>query len=230
MNPFSSCFVRSECNHYRFAADDSNDQALREQCFSAIAQAFERSQRIAIIGPHGTGKSTLLHDLHPELASRFRSIDWLRLTNEPAFTRRLFREFLQSLLRTNASSSRCLVIDGYEQLNWFERMRLKRLASVSRHGVIITSHRDQRGFVTAHRTAWNHEISRRLTAEKLNGLPSNMQSKLLASYLDKVNDQRTGSLNLRELWFMMYDEAERLRKVSGSYSPQNDPYHDACSS
>ncbi len=230
MNPFSSCFVRPDVNAYRFATDDERDQRLRDQCFTAMTQAIERFRRIAIIGPHGTGKSTLLNHLQPVLASRFRFIEWLKLSNDPATTRRAVRDFLQRMLDAEPSSSPCIIIDGFEQLNWLERTRLNRLAKRIGLNVVITSHIDQRGFVTVHRTAWNHEISQHLTAEKLSGLPGDIQSMLFASYQSKVNKLQTGSLNLRELWFIMYDEVERLRKVPDSHLPQNASYRDVCSS
>ncbi len=202
---------------------------MRQEFLTLLARVLVQDRHVAIVGPHGTGKSTLLSNLQPYLEKKFRCIEWLRLANDPSATRCAVRDYLHRLRGLMPLRKSCLVIDGYEQLSWLQRLRLKRLATSKRCGVVITSHADQSGFVTIHRTAWNDQVAERLTAEKLSDLPTTLRTQLFASYLIKVNDLRNHQLNLRELWFMMYDDVERLRKNPRSLSTANAPNCDVCS-
>src|SRR5690554_1857511 len=75
-NPFSTRFVRPDQSVYRFAPGE-NVNSVTSRVF---AQLSSRGTA-AIIGPHGTGKSTLLHTLVPRLEPLFSAVDWIRLSS-----------------------------------------------------------------------------------------------------------------------------------------------------
>lgn len=97
------------------------------------------SWRGAVVGPHGSGKSTMLRGL----AERLRQLgDWppahsLQLGAEPE--RRLARDQLAALLAA-ARRGEFLMIDGAEQIGPFTWCRIRRAAR-SAVGLVITSHR-----------------------------------------------------------------------------------------
>src|SRR5690606_7920124 len=121
----------------------------------------------------------------------------------------------------------CLVIDGFEQLPWRVRQRL---IWRSRRGVVpwrprnrhvpscpcllVTAHRPQFGVRTVHRTAWNAELVKSLTAEKLCSLPESERQTMLRLAEQRAARLAQGRLvdrNVRDYWFSLYDEYERLR-------------------
>jgi len=74
-NPFSSRFVRPGSIAYRFSGDW--DEAT---VGGQLLQWSTRNFAASIVGPHGTGKSTLLHTLAPYLATAGYELLWFRLS------------------------------------------------------------------------------------------------------------------------------------------------------
>lgn len=91
--------------------------------------------RAAIVGPHGTGKTTLLEDLAPRLRSRGLEPIFLRLdSSEPRLSE-------QQWLKVGRSQpGQILLLDGAEQLPAIHWMRFRRRARKA-GGLLITTHR-----------------------------------------------------------------------------------------
>ena len=134
-NPFATCFTRPGAIAYRFAETSVEDIVDR---FASLGWRGE------IVGPHGTGKSTLVCTLERELAQRSRRVIKFRLS---AGERRLPVFDPQQL-----GPSTVIIIDGYEQLSWWSRLRLSRLCHSYRCGLLVTSH-EPTGLPTLARTS-----------------------------------------------------------------------------
>lgn len=228
-NPFSTRFVRPDQTAYRFAQGEN----LHSFTTRLLAQLSSRGTA-AIIGPHGTGKSTLLHTLLPRLEQVFSAVHWIRLdsaTDAVAELRQRQREF-RSRDRQSAAASRCLVIDGFEQLPWVARQRLvyqtlrwRQAAFRNRHGqppqgqppqdcLLVTAHRPQLVVATLYRTNWDDTIVRSMTEEKLEGLPWRERVTMLRAaerHAVMINHSESLHRSVRDYWFALYDEYERLR-------------------
>jgi hypothetical protein len=120
-----------------------------------LARWQERQRRGAIIGPHGTGKTTLLESVEPRLREQGLDTRFLRLNTEQ-------RELAPGLLNQICASltpSVVLLLDGAEQMSalawrWF-LWRTRRAG-----GLLITTH--QAGRLP---TVWECRTSATLLAE-----------------------------------------------------------------
>ncbi|MCC9641040.1 ATP-binding protein [Rhodopirellula sp. JC740] len=228
-NPFSSRFTRPGVLAYRYRAV-ANDAAVeskgRGDFVARWIQTLRRNRFGLIVGPHGTGKSTLLHDVTPELQSEFPGGQWVQLTGDPRagfFERWLSRrENARAVLRVQrqVAPGGVLVVDGGEQLWSWARFRLRRRIRTAQQFCLMTAHRDLAGFVTIHRTEANENVIRELLRELLKQHPAAEScfqidsrdpgrlilrlpdgSKQIVA-LDQVTD-------VRELWSQLYDVVGR---------------------
>ena len=110
-NPFATCWTRPGAIAFQFPADES-----AEQLVARLAAANWRGE---IVGPHGSGKSTLVATLQPQLAAAGCSIAAITLRKGQ---RRIPAAFVR---RSLAAARPLIVIDGYEQLSWPSRLFLR---------------------------------------------------------------------------------------------------------
>lgn len=127
-NPFST--DRLQQIRYRFQ-DCSWEQLL---------QRLEKMKyRGAIIGPQGTGKTTLLEDLEPKLRDLGFTPMRLRLTEQAP----RFSPVMQQMLDSRITSRHILLFDGSEQMGWMAWNRF-RWRHREAGGLIITRNRSGR--------------------------------------------------------------------------------------
>lgn len=125
-NPFAS--HRIESLAFRLPAGQSRE--------SLLARLADLQFRAAIVGPEGTGKTTLLDELADRLAAPGRRICRARL-------RPGRRHFEPGELPPADDSTALLLLDGAEQLGCLAWWRLKR-RSRRWAGLLVTSHRPGR--------------------------------------------------------------------------------------
>lgn len=126
-NPFSTRFIRPGAIDYLFPPGISAE---------TLADRLQQQQwRGSLIGPHGSGKSSLLAALIPVLENRGRHIIWQQLQGGQ---RRLDWPALQT---RNWTSHTLLVIDGYEQLSLWQRTLLGLRCWRRCTGLLVTAHR-----------------------------------------------------------------------------------------
>jgi hypothetical protein len=226
-NPFSTRFVRPDQSTFRFS-----EGKTAQSVAARLSELLMRRGTAAIIGPHGTGKSTLVHTLIAQLEHAFASVDRIQLSSAidcRAELQQWQREKRLTGPPKSLKEARCLVIDGFEQLDWITRRRLiwqaMRWQSTSlgirfgqpRRCLLLTAHRPQLGVSTFYRTGWDETIVRQLTQEKLAHLsrPERLSMFRAADrHVAAWNQLPTASRNVRDYWFALYDQYEQLRAPS----------------
>jgi hypothetical protein len=242
VNPFSTRFVRPDQTLYRFAGDDD-----AEAVANRLTELLLRRGVAAIVGPHGTGKSTLVHTLLPMVRSVFSDVHRIQFSSasDNAAVLRQWQLHQQQWRAkqphsADSQSTLCLVLDGFEQLHWLERQRLiwqttrwprasrrvSRICSRSPY-LLLTSHRPQLGVTTFHETQWDESIVQQLTCEKLRVLPLPERLLMLRIAEREAEAMKAGSMSdrsVRDYWFTLYDEYERLRRgVAAMRGIENHP-------
>jgi hypothetical protein len=183
-NPFSASRIRPGAVEFLFGEGDS------------IAACLVRLSRNGgwgqIRGPHGSGKSTLLCALVPRLEESGRRVVQFTLQDR----QRSLPVSPAELDEWDQSTQ--VIIDGFEQLSWINRWRIKRFCRRRGCGLLITTHRDL-GFPDVTVTAPTVELAHRIAARLLDGWPGLIQSEdVEKSFAEHGGD-------LRETFFALYD-------------------------
>ncbi|MFK8112233.1 MAG: AAA family ATPase [Rubripirellula sp.] len=208
-NPFCTRFVRPGTLDYQFSlATASLPAAEQTENLEQLAAQIQKHQIALIVGPHGTGKTTLLHSLGSVLDNLFTNVSSVQLLlplRQGFFarlehSRRIARAV--NLQQASLPDRGLLIIDGAEQLSSFNISSIRRRAK--RHGqfVLATSHEPLRGFHVIHQTEMDQAIVQQLTEQLLSDMPSGIS--------DVVREQLrqrdwTKLSNVRDLWFELYD-------------------------
>jgi len=211
-NPFAtSCTSPSQVS-YRFThgVSGSNPQKV-DAHLEVLLTKLRSSRRSVIVGPHGTGKSTLLHSFLPKLQRSFPKVAFQQLSNDPTigfFKRigersRAGKRIRDAILELPPDG--LLVVDGWEQLNWSSRWRIAKSAATRKLTLLTTSHRGLAGWTLLHETRESPELILALAGDLLNDSPHEIR-KLVGGHLKNRN--LSPSTNVRELWFEMYDVVE----------------------
>lgn len=169
---------------------------LRDRSWDDLFERLKKlNYRAAIVGPHGTGKTTLLEDMEPRLVALGFRVIHLRLDRE---TRSFERLFLRQLFAT-LSERDVLLFDGAEQMSRMGWQRFK-IRSKRAAGLIITSHR--RGMLpTLIECATSSELLSEIIRELLGDeARRELPDKLHANKLHTKHDG-----NLRDALREMYD-------------------------
>ncbi|MDO4550577.1 MAG: hypothetical protein Q4C96_04930 [Planctomycetia bacterium] len=148
-----------------------------------------------IIGPHGSGKSTLLAALLPALENEGRHLLHLELQDG---TRHLplTPEQLEKLDKNSL-----LAIDGYEQLSYWSRRRLKNKSKIQGFGTLIIAHAPF-DLPILFRTHGNLEVAQQIVKDLLLGTPVHISESLVE---ERFYEQKG---NVREMLFSLYDDYE----------------------
>jgi hypothetical protein len=149
-----------------------------------------------IIGGHGTGKSTLLAALLPELRRAGREPIRVILHNG----RRTVPPEAWSALRQaeRAAASVLVVVDSYEQLTLPHRLLLRWRCWARGHGLLVTAHRAA-GLPDLYCTEVTRELARQVLDHLLVG------PRRLVSEAELGERLRAHGGNLREALFDLYD-------------------------
>lgn len=225
-NPFATCWTKPGAIPFHFPADQSENGILEQLAAS--------NWRGAIIGPHGSGKSTLLETLKPRLIAVGHKLTMIALRSGQRSLPRDFVKCRQScrVVRPEAlrrawrrggalSATPCdgvpfntahqlvqppiVIVDGYEQLTWTERLKLIMRCRRRAIGLLVTSHRRTRlpTLVELH-----PEL---ILVEQLVAVLCDQVSTRIDPEFIAASHACHGS-NVREIFFDLYDRYERIRR------------------
>jgi ABC-type cobalamin/Fe3+-siderophores transport system ATPase subunit len=203
-NPFATRFIAPGGLPFAFH-DGSTSQRLSNE-FLGLP-----SKMASIIGPHGTGKSTLLKSILPaiESAGQFHAIRHLRFSSNGLANRELKRDAKQW------KRNDFVVLDGYEQLGTWTKWRTIFRAKRMNLAMLVTSHAPVSGFHVLWQTAMTESLAHAVIAELLQNYDAAVITQLLESKEWRESRQRHGD-NLRETLFDMYDWWQQNGTVAGS--------------
>ena len=188
-NPFATRFTRPGELDFLFPTG--------ETAATLVDRLAAQAWRGQIVGPHGTGKSTLLHTLAHELRRRGREIAWFTLHGGQ---RGLDITAAQAAAWNDATQ---VIVDGYEQLSWWSRAWLKRTTRRQGAGLLATTHLDA-GLPTLFVMQGDEALAQQIVGQLL------ADRKLLHVTADDVSRcYRQHAGNVREMLFALYDLHER---------------------
>jgi energy-coupling factor transporter ATP-binding protein EcfA2 len=133
-NPFATRFIRPGAIDYLFPAGQSID--------SLLAQLESNHWWGEIVGPHGSGKSTLVAALVPALEAVGQQVVRYVLTPDgdgrPECLAPLGAYAYIADQPLGPSSQ--LILDGYERISWWWRRRIQVLCRKRGAGLLVTAH------------------------------------------------------------------------------------------
>lgn len=195
---------------------------------SQLTSKFANLRRAQIIGVHGSGKSTLLENLVPMLGQVVLRQDPSSQpqdeSSKPAdfssnasavcwFSVRRGAWVMDSLMQFVSTQKFCgtLVVDGFEQLNWWQRLKIKWWVGRCDCRLLVTAHKNM-GLPLLFRTSISEDLARRviqqafLVARGTADLPETVQRLPWEDLLRKHRG------NLRECLMDVYDLIETLNR------------------
>ena len=146
-----------------------------------------------IIGPHGSGKSSLLVEFLPRIGDAGRNVVQFSLHQ---------RDRTLPISKADVkgwNSQTQVVIDGYEQLSWWGKRRLQRWVKAHNAGLLITAH-EPMGLPSLYSTQPTLPLARQIVAQLLGDTTTNplTDDDIAAAFA-------THGANLREMLFSLYD-------------------------
>lgn len=188
-NPFSTRFIRPGAIAYLFDAEHDSQSLLR----SLDAKGGHGQ----IMGPHGSGKSTLVRALIAELQQCGIQVEYCQLSTT-------LRQ-LPASFGKRRSQETAWIVDGYEQLSWWTRRRLQWRCRRGGDRLLVTTHHDL-GLPLLYTTSITPERSWTIVCQLLQGFPPVLNEQIIRDTLARHAD------NLREALLELYDLYELGRR------------------
>lgn len=148
-----------------------------------------------IIGPHGSGKSTLLASLLPEVEKCGRRIVHLELQDGVRNLPLSEDDFASMDENTQ------LAIDGYEQLSYWVRRKIRRKSEKQKFGVIILGH-EPLEYPDLYQTSSELSTAKLIVSRLLENTIVRIPDSVVEEHFHQNNE------NLREMLFSLYDVYE----------------------
>ena len=203
VNPFASRFIRPGAIPF-FDSDDFT--------FDGVVEALRDNGGWGqIVGPHGCGKSTLLQHLTERFETDGTTVlsFAFRESNKPNGPARSLKTKLALIEKEPGGVNNIQVtLDGFEQLNWWHRLRMIRICSKAGVPLLVTTHRPLNRLPIIASIELTAAIAERVTRHLFDD----------AGFIEKLD---FGSLlnrhngNMREILFDLYDRyQQRAQQVT----------------
>lgn len=189
-NPFATRFIRPGALTYLFSPDESAE--------SLVERLRQNGWRGEIIGPHGSGKSSLLAKLIPQLTAAGRTVVHYGLHQGE----RSLPVSRADVARWNEKTQ--VIVDGYEQLSWWSRRKLLSLVNSRQTGLLITAHQPM-GLPTLLSTRPTLALARQIVSRLLPAGDMTLNENDIAAAF------AMHPTNLREVLFALYDVYQQRR-------------------
>jgi len=192
-NPFSASRVRPGAIPFHFSDQQSLD--------SLIERLESHHWWGQIVGPHGSGKSTLMASLRQTLADAGHGLVIVELHDRQ---RRLPVDWEQ-VRPAKSGKNVVVIVDGFEQLTRINRWRLKRHCRHKGQGLVVSTHQSV-GLPTLYETQTSLETFACLVRSLMQDHPQ------LITAADVAECFSAGQDNMREMLFDLYDRYEQRRR------------------
>ena len=193
-NPFATKFIRAGALPFVFE-DGQSIESLHQRL-------VKHQWRGQIVGPHGSGKTTLLRMLDSCWSNWERESVLMTAQNGQRSIP------LSGGLAWNERTQ--VIVDGYEQLGVWMRLRLHTQCRLRKSGLLVTTHARVRSLPVLYETRTTLELAKQLAtlliAEDESGLLADLECEL-NSGLYKHNG------NLRETFLHLYDVYDREKRT-----------------
>ncbi len=189
-NPFTSARIRPGEIDYIFASG---------QCVDRLVERLAHNRwRGQIVGPHGTGKSTLVQSLVRRLQAAGCEVTLGAFQGG----RERWTTLPPAADESAGPARRIVVIDGFEQLSAPARAMWKLRCRLSGRGLIVTAHQS-----VGLPELWRTSVSPLLAQEIVARIAGEFAPRISASEIDGTLQASGG--NMRDALFMLYDTMER---------------------
>jgi len=188
-NPFSTRAVRPGAIEFQFPSDDSPQELL--------SRLRDNHWWGEIIGPHGSGKSTLIETLREAFLHAGRKVHQFTLTRGQRWLPATADD------KANWDDQTQVVVDGFEQLGWWQRRSLKRTCRRRSCGLLITAHASF-GFPSMFTATTSLDVTEQLVFALL---PEHAAHHISTTEIEEAFARHEG--NVREVFFDLYDRYEQ---------------------
>lgn len=201
MNPFSSRYIKPGAREYLFPAGEAIEELI---------ERLGEKRMVQIVGPHGSGKSTLVEMIR-------KSIE----CNSSKIVIPSHRDKTDSLKEVELAIKNCsgddlIVVDGIEQLKASRRNRIFAQCQKNNLMLLVTTH-ESVGIETLIRTETSFLLFKQMVNEMLQGQSdgSNLTDgvrSITDAEIEKVFKEYAP--NIREALFALYDIFERRSQLT----------------
>ena len=200
-NPFSTRYVQPGRIPFQLRSGVTVEQLIDSFLRVSPRQA-------AIVGPHGSGKSSLLETILKSFPGNYQ-ISQFRLNSDSARSEGSISRWVREGHCWNEST--IVTIDGYEQLGWWAQYRIGRMIKKNESRLLVTTHKPIRSFSVL----WTTQQDSQDDAYVLNKLLGHTQQLTASPTLMDEAIMRWSEIRLsyptdmREALMQMYDWWEK---------------------
>jgi len=205
-NPFATRYTRPGALAFLFPPGQSPETIV-----AALRQAGWWGE---IVGPHGSGKSTLLAALIPELEKQGRQVvqvvlgEGQRMLSAASGQKAAGRPSPipdWPLAPESWTDRSQVVIDGYEQLSWWNRRKVEALVRRAGSGLLVTTHQT-RGLPTLFQSEPSLQLAQSIVRQLQPPEDSTITPEDVAQAWEEQGN------NVREVLFRLYDLYQSRQK------------------